>query len=77
MYVRVSVAVKRRDDHGKSYKGKYLVGLAYSSRGLVHCHYGGKCGSVKADVVLEKEPRVLHVINRQGEESNTGAGLNM
>ena len=36
------------------------MGLAYSFRGLVHYHHGGKHGSIQADMVLEKELRVLH-----------------
>ena len=30
-------------------------------RGLVFYHHGGKHGSIQADPVLEKEPRVLHL----------------
>ena len=37
------------------------MGLAYSFRGLVHYHHGGKHGSIEADMVLEKELRVLHL----------------
>jgi hypothetical protein len=33
--------------------------LAYSFRGLIHYHHGGKHGSIQVDRVLE-EPRVLH-----------------
>jgi hypothetical protein len=35
------------------------MGLAYSFRGSVHYHHGGKHGSVLADMVLEK----LRVLN--------------
>ena len=34
--------------------------LAYSFS-LVHYHHGGKHGSVQADIVLEKDLRVLHL----------------
>jgi hypothetical protein len=34
--------------------------LPYSFRGLVHYH-GRKYGSIQADIVLEKEQRVLHL----------------
>ena len=37
------------------------MGLTYSSRGLVHCHYGRKHGGMQADMVLEEELRVLHL----------------
>ena len=62
LLVRVSIAVKRQHDHVKSYKGKLLIGtaLAYRLRGLVHYHHGGEHGSMQADMVLEKEPRVLY-----------------
>jgi hypothetical protein len=37
------------------------LGLAYSFRGLVYYHHGRKYGSIQADMVLEKEQRVLHL----------------
>ena len=37
------------------------LGLAYISRDLVHYHYGRKHGSLQADMVLEKELKVLHL----------------
>lgn len=30
------------------------LGLAFSFRGLVNCHHGGKYGAIQADMVLEK-----------------------
>jgi hypothetical protein len=39
------------------------LGLAYSFRGSVHYHHG----SVEADLVLEKELRVLHLDPQAGE----------
>ena len=41
--------------------------LAYSFRGLVHYHDGGKHDSMQADMVLE-EPRVLHLDQQATEE---------
>ena len=35
--------------------------LAYSFRGSIHHHHGGKHGIVQAGMVLEKELRVLHL----------------
>ena len=35
------------------------LGLACRFRGSVHYHHGRKHGSVQADMVLEKKPRVL------------------
>jgi hypothetical protein len=43
------------------------LGLAYSFRGLVHYHHGGKHGFVQADMVLEKELRVLHLDLQEAE----------
>jgi hypothetical protein len=40
------------DDDGNSNKRKNLIGTGLELRGLVHCHYGGKHGSVQADMVL-------------------------
>lgn len=59
---RVSVAVKRYHDHGNSYKGKHLIRAGLQFRGLVHDCHGGKHGSVQADIVLERELRVLHMV---------------
>ena len=52
--VRGSVIMKRYHDHGSSYKGKHLIGVAYISRGLVHYHHSGH-GSMQTDMVLEKK----------------------
>jgi hypothetical protein len=45
---------------GNSYKEKQLSGAGLQFRGLVHYHHGRKHGTVQADMVLEKELRVLH-----------------
>lgn len=37
------------------------LGLAYSVRGLLHYQPGRQHGGPKADMVLEKEARVLHL----------------
>jgi len=42
-------------------KANISLGLAYGFRGSVHYHHGEKHGSVQADMVLEKELRVLHL----------------
>ena len=52
------MAVKRHHDQGNSHKDKLL---AYSFRGSVYYHHGRKHGSMQADMVLEKELRVLHL----------------
>jgi hypothetical protein len=51
------IVVKRHHDHSKFYKGKHSN---YSFRGSVCYHHGMKHGNVQADMVLEKELRVLH-----------------
>ena len=42
-------------------KEKISLGLAYSFRGLVHYHCGGKHGGKQEDIVLQKELRVIHL----------------
>jgi hypothetical protein len=37
------------------------LGLAYSFRGSVHYYHGRKPGSIQADMMLEKELRVLYL----------------
>jgi hypothetical protein len=41
-------------------KDNILLGLAYWLRGPAHYHQGGKHDSNQANMVLKKEPRVLH-----------------
>jgi hypothetical protein len=60
--------MKRYHDHSNSYKGRYLTGLSYSFKCLVHYHYGWKHGSVQADMVLG-ELRIPH-LDLQTTEGN-------
>ena len=56
--------MKRHYDQGNSYKGNHLirVGLQfYSFKSLAHYDHSRKHDSMKADMVLEKELRVLHL----------------
>jgi hypothetical protein len=53
--------MKRLYDHGNSFKEKYLTGAVLQFRGLVHCLHFRKHSSVQADMVLERELRVLHL----------------
>jgi hypothetical protein len=46
------------------------LGLAYSFRGLAHCRLGRKHGSMQADMVLEKELRVLHLDPKAKERNH-------
>jgi hypothetical protein len=57
--LRAFISVKRYHDHNNFYKENIYLGLAYSFRGLVHYHHGRKHGTVQADMVLEKQLRVL------------------
>ena len=43
--VRISIAVRRHHDYSNCYKWKHLTGAA--SRGLIHCHHGGKHDGMK------------------------------
>ena len=45
--VRVSIAVKRHQDHSNSYKGKHLTGAGLQFRGLVNYHHDRKHGGVR------------------------------
>ena len=61
--VRVSIAVKRHCDHGNSYQGKSLIGwLTFPEHQFIIIWYSVVLyGGVQADVVLEKELKVLHL----------------
>ena len=52
--------MKRYYDDSNFYKVKHLMVMVCSFRGSVFYHYGGKHGSIQADMVLEKH-RVLHL----------------
>lgn len=76
----VSIAVKRKHGHSNSYKGEHLIeGAAYSFGDLVHYHHGRehdgwKCGGVRADMVPEKELRILH-LHPKAVESELRTGV--
>ena len=59
--LRVSIAVTRHHDHGHSYKGKHLIRAGLQFRVVAYYCHGRKHGSMPADLVLEKEQRVLHL----------------
>jgi hypothetical protein len=42
-------------------KRNISLGLAYRFRGSIHYHHDEKHGSIQADMVLEKEFRLLHL----------------
>ena len=44
-----------------------IMAIFIKFRGLVLCHHGRKHGSTQADMVLEKELRVLHPGSRKRE----------
>ena len=48
-------------------KESICLGQAHSFRGLVHYHHGKKHGVMQADMVLEKELRVLCLIPQATE----------
>lgn len=52
------------------------LGLAHSHRGLVPYHRGKEYGGTQADIGLEKELRLLHlVLQVAGEGRHPGPGL--
>jgi hypothetical protein len=51
--------VKSHHDQGNSYKGQHLIGASIQVQRFSPCHHGRKHDSVQADLVLEKELRVL------------------
>jgi hypothetical protein len=58
--LRVSIAMKRHHDQSNFYKG-HLIGAGLQFGGAVYHHHGRKHGDVHANMVLEKELRVLHL----------------
>jgi hypothetical protein len=42
-------------------KENILAILGYGFKSLVHCHHGKKQGSMQADMVPEKKPKILHL----------------
>ena len=59
-----------------THKESIYSGLAYSSRGLVKYCHGREHDSMQADMVLEKELRVLYAdLPAAGRVSTIGPGL--
>ena len=56
VFISISIAVKRYHDCDNSYKNISSV-LLYIFRGFIYFHTGD---DVQADMVVEKEMRVLH-----------------
>ena len=66
--------MKRHHDQGNSYKTNHLVGkLAYSFRGLVHDHHGGK----QSDLALEQWQRALHPVFTVGKGGGKEEGRDL
>lgn len=57
----VSTAVKTHCDHSDSYKGQHLIVASLQVQRLVHYYHGRRQGCMKADMVPEKDLRVLHM----------------
>jgi hypothetical protein len=65
--------MKRHHDHSNSYKGNHLIGAGVQFQGSIHYQHDGEHGSRQADVILEKELRVLHLDPQAAEgDSDTG-----
>jgi hypothetical protein len=58
-------------------KENISLGLASRFRGSVHYHHGGRHGGVQANMVLEKELRVLRLDPQAAEGSHTGYSLSI
>ena len=67
--VRVSIVVRRHHDHS--------MGLASSFRGLVHCQYDRKHSGMQADMVLDKELKVLYLDSQAAGNRPSGPGLSI
>jgi hypothetical protein len=52
--VRVSIAIKRDQDHRNSYKGKQFNSAGLQFRGLIDCYHERKHGNTLADMGLER-----------------------
>lgn len=50
-----SIAVKRRYNHGNSYKGEHLIGAGLRFIGLLHCCHGGKHYDMWAVMAQDEE----------------------
>ena len=72
----VSITVKRHHDHCKSYKENIQLGLLMVSEVQSIIMTEGH-GSVQADVVLEKELRVLHLYWQATGSKLTRCSLNI
>ena len=61
--VRVSIAIKRKHEHNNSYKGKPLVGagLQFQRFSPLIIMVRSMAARTQGDIVLEKEPRALHL----------------
>jgi hypothetical protein len=51
------------------------LGLAYSFRGFVYYHQGEKHANMQADMMLEKELRVLHLDSQAAGDFHTSLSL--
>lgn len=54
--VLVFYFVKRYHNHSMSYQGSILLVIAYSFRGLIHRHHGGKHDLMQAGMVPHPDP---------------------
>ena len=66
--------MERYHDHSNSYKEKHLIGAGLQFQSL-YCH-GRDHGRMHADMVLEKEMRVLH-LDLKETVCHTGCSLSL
>jgi hypothetical protein len=53
------------------------LGLAYRFRGLVYYHHGRKHSGMQADMVLDKELKVLYLDSQAAGNRPSGPGLSI
>ena len=68
--VWVSIAVKRHHDHSNSYKGKHLTGDGLLFQRFSPLSSRQETRQCAADMVLEKELRVLHLDPQAAERDS-------
>ena len=66
--------MKRHHDQDNLYKGKHLIGAGLQFQSFSPLSSWKKHGSMQADMVLEKEPRVLHLDPKAARRRLSSAG---
>jgi hypothetical protein len=70
------IAVKRHHNHG-NLRESISFRFADSFIGLVHCHHGGRSGSIQANMMLKKQPEFLYLDTQAAERERHWAWLRL